>query len=137
MLAGGRYDGLIEQLGGPATPGIGWAGGIERLAMLSMQGTQPDRPVMLMPMGEAATIKAFELAEDMRSAGATVISDRTGNLKKRMNRANKADARYAVILGENELENSVVTVKNLDEGSQTEVPFSALAAAVTSGGGEA
>ncbi|MBO6504062.1 MAG: histidine--tRNA ligase [Kordiimonadaceae bacterium] len=137
VLAGGRYDGLIEQLGGPATPGIGWAGGIERLAMLSMQGTQPDRPVMLMPMGEAATIKAFELAEDMRSAGATVISDRTGNLKKRMNRANKADARYAVILGENELENSVVTVKNLDEGSQTEVPFSALAAAVTSGGGEA
>lgn len=137
VLAGGRYDGLIEQLGGPATPGIGWAGGIERLAMLSMQGTQPDRPVILMPMGEAATIKAFELAEDMRSAGATVVSDRTGNLKKRMNRANKADARYAVILGDNELENSVVTVKNLDEGSQTEVPFSALAAAVASGGGEA
>lgn len=137
VLAGGRYDGLIEQLGGPSTPGIGWAGGIERLAMLSMQGTQPDRPVILMPMGEAATIKAFELAEDMRSAGATVVSDRTGNLKKRMNRANKADARYAVILGDNELENSVVTVKDLDEGSQTEVPFGALAAAVTSGGGDA
>ena len=134
VLAGGRYDGLIEQLGGPPTPGIGWAGGIERLAMLSMQGANPERPVILMPMGDAATIKAFELAEDMRSAGATVISDRTGNLKKRMNRANKADARYAVILGDNELENSVVTVKDLDKGSQMEVPFSELAAAVNSAG---
>ena len=131
VLAGGRYDGLIEQLGGPSTPGIGWAGGIERLAMLSMQGAAPQRPVILMPMGETATIKALELAEDMRSAGATVISDRSGNMKKRMNRANKADARFAVILGDNELEGSVVTVKDLDEGTQTEVPFGDLAAAVT------
>ena len=134
VLAGGRYDGLIEQLGGPSTPGIGWAGGIERLAMLSMQGAAPQRPVILMPMGEAATIKAFELAEDMRSAGATVISDRSGNMKKRMNRANKADAQFAVILGDNELEGSVATVKDLDEGTQTEVPFKDLAAAVTVAG---
>ncbi len=132
VLAGGRYDGLIEQLGGPSTPGIGWAGGIERLAMLSMQGATAQRPVILMPMGEAATVKAFELAEDMRDAGVTVISDRSGNLKKRMNRANKAEARYAVILGDNELEHSVVTVKDLDEGSQVEVPFGELAAAVAS-----
>lgn len=134
VLAGGRYDGLIEQLGGPSTPGIGWAGGIERLAMLSMQGAKAERPVIVMPMGEAATVKAFELAEDMRDIGVTVISDRTGNLKKRMNRANKADARYAVILGDNELENSVVTVKDLDAGSQSEVPFAELAAAVSSKG---
>lgn len=130
VLAGGRYDGLIEQLGGPSTPGIGWAGGIERLAMLSMQGEEKPRPVLLMPMGDAATLKAFELAEVIRSKGATVLTDRSGNLKKRLNRANKSGARYAVIVGDNELESSLATVKDLDEGTQTEVEFASLANAV-------
>lgn len=133
VLAGGRYDGLIEQLGGPSTPGVGWAGGIERLAMLSQAGGKPERPVMLMPMGDAATLKAFEIAEHLRSVGVAVITDRSGNLKKRLNRANKAGARFAVIVGDNELEAASAMVKNLDEGTQEQVSFDKLGPAVTSG----
>ncbi|MBL4639780.1 MAG: histidine--tRNA ligase [Kordiimonadaceae bacterium] len=130
VLAGGRYDGLIEQLGGPAVPGVGWAAGIERLAMLSELGEMPARGIVIMPMGEAATLKAFELAEDMRSVGAAVTADRSGNMKKRMNRANKTNARLAVIIGDDELEKAVVTVKDLDSGEQNQVAFADLAATV-------
>ena len=133
VLAGGRYDGLIEQLGGPATPGIGWAGGIERLAMLSKAGKTPARPIIIMPMGEAATLKAFEIAEDLRGIGAIVTSDRGGNLKKRLNRANKAHARFAVIIGEDELSGGVVTLKDLDNGEQRQVSFADLAHSVKAG----
>lgn len=133
VLAGGRYDGLIEQLGGPAVAGVGWAGGIERLAMLSEAGQSVARPVMMLPMGEAAIIKAFEIAETLRTAGATVIADRSGNLKKRLNRANKAGAKFAIILGDSELENGVVTLKNLDSGDQQEVSLDDLAHTVSAG----
>ncbi len=131
VLAGGRYDGLIQQLGGPATPGIGWAGGIERLAMLSEAGAAPDRPVFMLPMGDAAKLRAFALAEDLREAGKTVITDRSGNLKKRLTRAAKANAAFAVILGDNELEAGEVMLKNLDSGDQKAVAFADLAASVT------
>lgn len=133
VLAGGRYDGLIEQLGGPSTPGIGWAGGIERLAMLSEKGIVPARPVIIMPMGETATLKAFELAEELRSIGATVTADRSGNLKKRLNRANRASARFAVILGDNEVEQGVVAIKDLDSGDQSDVAFEDVTKTVQSG----
>lgn len=130
VLAGGRYDGLIEQLGGPATPGIGWAGGIERLAMLSEKGVSPARPVVVMPMGEEATLKAFELAEAIRSEGVVVTSDRSGNLKKRLNRANKVNASFAVIVGDNELAAGAAVVKNLDTGDQNDTAFADLPAAI-------
>ncbi len=130
VLAGGRYDGLIEQLGGPATPGVGWAGGIERLAMLAEIPNTMPRPVIIMPMGEASTLKAFSLAEELRGAGLTVTADRSGNLKKRLTRASKADAEFAVIIGDNELEAGKVMVKNLDSGDQQEVAFDGLISAV-------
>jgi histidyl-tRNA synthetase len=130
VLGGGRYDGLIEQLGGPATSGVGWAGGIERLAMLSEAGETPARPVVIMPMGEAATLKAFEVAETLRSTGFTVTADRSGNMKKRMNRADKANAEFAVIIGDNEVEQGVVTLKRLDDGNQSEIAFADIAAAI-------
>ena len=133
VLAGGRYDGLIEQLGGPPTAGIGWAGGIERLAMLSEKGAAVPRPVIVMPMGEAATLKAFEIAEGLRTVGAAVTADRSGNLKKRLNRANKAHASFAVIIGDDELAAGVATVKNLDTGEQSEVAFAALPTAINAG----
>lgn len=131
VLAGGRYDGLVEQLGGPPTPGVGWAGGIERLAMLSEAGKAPTRPIMMLPMGEAATLKSFDIAERLRAAGETVIADRGGALKKRLNRANKANARFALVLGDNELENSVVALKDLDSGEQETVAFDDLVNAVS------
>jgi histidyl-tRNA synthetase len=131
VLAGGRYDGLVEKLGGPPVAGVGWAGGVERLAMLADITLEEPRPAFIMPMGEAATLKAFALAEDLRSAGLTVVPDRSGNLKKRLTRASKAGARFAVILGDNELDAGVVTLKDLDSGDQREVAFADLAAAVT------
>lgn len=131
VLAGGRYDGLIQQLGGPATPGIGWAGGIERLAMLSEAGAAPDRPVFMLPMGDAAKLRAFALAEDLREAGKTVITDRSGNLKKRLTRASKANAAFAVIVGDNELEQGEAMLKDLDSGDQKAVAFADIAAAVS------
>lgn len=130
VLAGGRYDGLIEQLGGPATPGVGWAGGIERLAMLSEAGEEPARPVVIMPMGEAGTLKGLEVAEALRNEDFVVTADRSGNMKKRMNRADKASAAFAVIIGDNEVEQGVVTLKHLDSGEQSEVAFADIAAAI-------
>ncbi|UTW59496.1 histidine--tRNA ligase [Kordiimonas sp. SCSIO 12603] len=130
VLGGGRYDGLIEQLGGPAVAGVGWAGGIERLAMLSEAGGAPARPVVIMPMGEAGTMKGLEVAETLRTEGFVVTADRSGNMKKRMNRADKANAAFAVIIGDNEVEQGVVTLKRLDSGEQSEVTFADLATAI-------
>ncbi len=130
VLGGGRYDGLIEQLGGPATSGVGWAGGIERLAMLADVGEAPERPVVIMPMGEAATFKAFEIAEMLRNKGLTVTADRSGNMKKRMNRADKANAAFAIIIGDNELEQGTAMLKRLDDGTQSEIAFADIAAAI-------
>ena len=121
VLAGGRYDGLIKQLGGPPTPGIGWAGGIDRLAMMIAEPRPKLRPIVMMPMGEAAEFKAIEIAEALRGENFTVTSDRSGNLKKRLNRANNEQAAFALILGDNELEKGVVMVKNLDNGDQLEI----------------
>src|SRR5262249_12748555 len=72
VLGGGRYDGLVELMGGPAMPGVGWAAGIERLAMLIAEPPAPPRPVALVPIGEAAEQAAPKLAEDLRDAGFAV-----------------------------------------------------------------
>ncbi len=126
VLAGGRYDGLIGQLGGPATPGVGWAGGIERLAMLLADDPGKESPVIVMPMGDAAVAQSIKVAEQLRDAGIVVTSDRTGNMKKRLNRADKATATHAVIIGDNELETGVATVKTLATGDQQEVAYDKL-----------
>ncbi|MBC7954169.1 MAG: histidine--tRNA ligase, partial [Rhodospirillaceae bacterium] len=124
VLAGGRYDGLIGQMGGPATPGIGWAAGIERLSMLVENAPETERPVAIIPMGDATA--AAVLADSLRAAGVAVELGFSGNLKKRMVRANKANARLAVILGEDEATRGAATLRDLDTGSQEEVPLSAL-----------
>ncbi len=126
VLAGGRYDGLIEELGGPPTPGIGWAAGIERLMMLAGEPKPAPRPVALIPMGEAAERKALALARDLRRRGIPVELDYKGNMKRRLQRANKVAARAAVILGDNELAKGVAAVKDLDKGEQTEVALDKL-----------
>ncbi|MBL8664861.1 MAG: histidine--tRNA ligase [Candidatus Odyssella sp.] len=131
VLAGGRYDGLIEQLGGPPTPGIGWAAGIERLMMLAGAPESAPRPVALVPLGEAAERKALSLARDLRRRGIAVELDYKGNMKRRLQRANKAGARAAVILGDNELAKGVAAVKDLDKGEQKEVALAALAEALS------
>ncbi|WP_445680237.1 histidine--tRNA ligase [Radicibacter daui] len=131
VLAGGRYDGLVEQLGGPRLPGIGWGSGIERLMMLADQAPAAPRPVALIPLGEAAERKGLVLAEQLRRAGLYVEMGYSGNLKRRLQRADKQNATHAVILGEDELAKGVVTVRDLTSGEQQEVAFDQLAPRLT------
>jgi histidyl-tRNA synthetase len=126
VLGGGRYDGLIAELGGPPTAGIGWAGGIERLVMLANEPKALPRPVVLAPLGAAAEAKALGIARALRKAGIAVEQDYRGNMKRRMQRANKLNARAAVILGDDELAKGVAQVKDLDSQEQREVPLDKL-----------
>ena len=125
VLAGGRYDGLIGQMGGPATPGIGWAAGVERLSMLVGEAPQGERPVAIVPMGDG--LAGLKVADALRAAGVTVDMGFSGNMKKRLARANKLGARFAVILGEDEAARGAATLKDLDAGTQDEVPLAELA----------
>src|SRR6266571_3589605 len=86
VLAGGRYDGLVEVMGGPAMPGVGWAAGIERLAMLIGEPPALARPIALVPLGEAAERAALKLGEALRDAGLVVELTYSGNLQRRMRR---------------------------------------------------
>ena len=127
VIAGGRYDGLIETLGGPSTPGIGWAGGIERLAMLLDATPQKPRPIAIVPIGEVAESRALTLTHDLRRAGHHVDLGYRGNVGRRMKRADKLNAIAALILGDDELAKDVATVRDLDSGEQTEVPIAEVA----------
>ena len=128
VLGGGRYDGLSEMLGGPPVAGVGWAAGIERLAMLA--GDAPvDMPrVAVMSAEEDADSTAFVLAEALRTAGIAVDLPTGGNIGKRMKKADRAGIRYAVILGGAELASGTVQLRDLGEGAQEEVAQADLVA---------
>ena len=126
VLAGGRYDGLIEAMGGPSTPGTGWAAGIERLALMIAAPPPPVPAIAIIPVGDDAEAEAQAQAARLRHAGFTVDLGFSGNLKKRLDRANKANAAAAVILGPDELAKGAATVRDMETGEQTEVPLSSL-----------
>jgi histidyl-tRNA synthetase len=123
VMGGGRYDGLVEMMGGPALPGIGWAAGIERLAMLIAEPPPLPRPIAVVPIGEAAEEEALTLAELLRNHGCVVDLTYSGNVARRMRRANNVNARVAVLIGEEEIARHVVSLRDLDSGEQTEVPM--------------
>ena len=127
VIAGGRYDGLIETMGGPPTPGIGWAGGIERLALLCDTAQAETRPIAIVPIGETAERAALKLAHELRTAGFRIEQGYRGNVKKRMERANKLRAAAALILGDDELAKGAVMLRDLDSGAQEEAPLAGLA----------
>ncbi len=110
VIGGGRYDGLMEQMGGPALPGVGWAGGIERLAMLAAGSVDVRRPIALVPLGEEAEKRALVMAHDLRRQGHVIELGYRGNLKRRMQRANKVNASHAVIMGDDEMARGIVTL---------------------------
>jgi histidyl-tRNA synthetase len=124
VLAGGRYDGLIGSLGGPETPGVGWAAGVERLAMLIEEPAQPGVDAVVVPMGEAAAQRATGILADLRRAGVSADMAFRGNMKKRMQKAGGLGARYALILGDDELARDEVTVKSLKSGEQAAMRLS-------------
>jgi histidyl-tRNA synthetase len=127
VLGGGRYDGLMGVMGGPETPGVGWAAGIERLALLIEEPAAAARPIAIVPLGEAGEAMALTLAQSLRRAGFTIDLGYSGNIKRRLQRADKIKARAALILGDNELARQVAALRDLDTGEQTEIPLAALA----------
>lgn len=133
VLAGGRYDGLVGSLGGPETPGVGWAAGIERLAMLVGTVPAPAPDVAIIPMGAAAEAAAQGILADLRRNGVSADMAFRGNMKKRMQKANASGARFAVILGEDELAKGVVALKDLSAGTQEDVALDTLVARVRAG----
>jgi len=130
VLAGGRYDKLIEAMGGTPTAGIGWAGGVERLAMLLTDPPVAPRPIALVPVGEAAQLPALRLAHELRGAGFCVELGYRGNIGRRLKRADKLGAACAVLIGEDELARGAITLRDLDTGAQREVALADIAAAL-------
>ncbi len=126
VMAGGRYDGLVAEMGGPATPAVGWASGVERLAMLLTRDIAPPRSVAIVPLGDAAEATALAILQSLRHAGIRADMAYRGNLKRRMERANRAGARIAIILGESEIASGLAQVKDLDSGTQESVAFAEL-----------
>ncbi|GBR30377.1 histidine--tRNA ligase [Gluconobacter kondonii] len=133
VLAGGRYEGLVEQMGGPAIPAIGWAGGIERLAMLLDSAPELPAGITLVPMGDPAVLKAASLARALRSAGLRAEIETRGNLKKRMERVVKSGASHAIVLGDEEIAKDVVQLRDLSSREQQEVPVTDLVRLLSAG----
>ncbi len=126
VAAGGRYDGLIRNLGGPALPGIGFAMGVERLVlMLGEKRLQPPRPeLFLAAMGKEAAQLAFVLMSRLQRQGMQAEMDYEGkSLKSQLRRAGKFNARQVLILGENELARQVAVLRDMDGGTQEELPL--------------
>ncbi|HNT64311.1 MAG TPA: histidine--tRNA ligase [bacterium] len=134
MCGGGRYDGLIEQLGGQATPGIGFGSGIERMILgMREQNIEPpklpDPFIFVAHMGKAADLRAVELVTWFREAGlSALMAFGQRSFKSQMREANRLAVTYAVIVGEDEITANHATVKNLANGEQQAIPFDQVVA---------
>lgn len=133
VAAGGRYDGLVESLGGPALPGIGFAIGLERLVL--MKGEQQVAPagpqLFIAAMGKEAADKAFVLMSQLQTAGVRAEMDYLGkSLKAQMRRANKLNAAFTLILGEEELQSGQAQLKDMSDSSQATVRLNNLVTAL-------
>jgi histidyl-tRNA synthetase len=129
ILGGGRYDGLVKQLGGPDRVGIGFAAGIERLVLAMPDDARDDgrRPLFVAAMGEPARESALALLRDLRRAGLEAHMEYEGrSIKSQMKRADRLKAAFALILGEDELAASAVSVKDMSTGAQARVSRDAV-----------
>ena len=133
VCGGGRYDGLVEEIGGPSTPGIGFAIGLERLLLaLKMQHLIPEpktkKHVYIAALGEEAVAEGFKIQEELRSLGVLADMDLQGrSLKGQMKQSGKMGSQFTVIIGSNELEKGAAAVKNMADGSQKDIPFGEVA----------
>ena len=119
VLAGGRYNDLVKLMGGQETACIGWAAGVERLVALQGDELEFTSPVVsVVPLGESTETEAWKLAQALRAAGVRTEIAYKGNVKKRMEKAGKLGAAFALILGDDELAAGEVSVKNLTTGDQ-------------------
>ena len=132
VCGGGRYDNLVEEVGGPPIPGVGFGLGKERLLMLmEANGVEIPKPtdcdIFIATMGEAAKLYGQKLLFDLRRNGIKCqIDDLQRNFKGQFKYADRLGARYAVVIGDNELEREVATLKDMEKGEQTEVKFDEL-----------
>jgi len=131
VAGGGRYDGLIKQLGGPADPGIGFAVGMERVVLLLAQaddGTSVEKPrVALIPLGEAARRRLLPVARSARQAGiALELGYGARKLPRELERANRVGVRWAVIVGDDELSRDEAVLREMASGQQRQVALSSL-----------
>jgi histidyl-tRNA synthetase len=138
VCGGGRYDGLVQELGGPAVPAVGWALGLERLAIVLEQtkgpAVEPGPDAYLVAMGDEAKRAVLALARDLRRAGVRCdLSFAGGSFGKQFKAADRRGARFAVVLGEDEIRKGTVSVKDLKSGEQEEVARDALAARLLRG----
>jgi histidyl-tRNA synthetase len=130
VIAGGRYDGLIEALGGPHTPAVGWAAGIERLGMM-IDAPSPEAPsVAVIPLGARAEAEAQRIVAGLRREGVAADMAYRGNMKKRLGRANAAGAKYALIIGDDELDRGEAQLKDLATGEQRAVSLDLIGEAI-------
>ncbi|HEY1956826.1 MAG TPA: histidine--tRNA ligase [Polyangiaceae bacterium] len=132
LCGGGRYDGMIGDLGGPSVPALGFAAGLERLVIAAEpQGAESVVDAFVAPVGEAAIAPALELARELRARGVATSADTRGaSLKALLRRANAQGARLVLILGDGEIARGVVTLKDLAGHAQEEVPREGAAAIV-------
>jgi histidyl-tRNA synthetase len=130
VIAGGRYDGLIETLGGPHTPAVGWAAGIERLAMMIEAPPRETPDVVLVPIGARAEAEAQKIVSGLRREGVAADLAYRGNMKKRLSRADSAGAKYALVIGDDELDRREAQLKDLATGEQRAVSLDLLAEAL-------
>lgn len=131
VCGGGRYDGLVAQLGGPATPAVGFGMGMERLLMVMEQAgvNFPKAPIcdiFILPLGEAQRAEAFRLVCALRARGIIAETDHMGrSLKAQMKYADKSGARHTLVLGENELASGKAILKDMAGGTQREIALCA------------
>ena len=127
VCGGGRYDGLIEELGGQHTPSLGFGMGLERLQLVmeaqKCEFPEPSRPdLFIVAMGDKATLKAVEIAKDMRDEGYSVVYDLNGrSLRAQMKYADKINAKYNVVIGDNEVDAKSAMLKDMATGEQSEI----------------
>jgi histidyl-tRNA synthetase len=135
ILGGGRYDGLSESLGGPPAPGIGFAIGEDRLVMTLQETSGVAARVLdiyIAPLGTGMNVEAAKLARELRRSSVSVsVGDESFRLKKSLETASKLGARYALILGENEVNSGQFALKNLSTGEQVSVSREEIPAKVS------
>ena len=124
VIGGGRYDGLIGAMGGPETPAVGWAGGIERLAMLVSEPARETVKVVVISSTQATEEYATSLLQTLRQSGISGVQAFTGNIKRRMELANKTEAPFVIFLYDDGLPSDTVSMKDMDSGKQKPIKTS-------------
>ena len=121
VFAGGRYDKLMRQMGGQDTPAVGLAAGVERLILLTNKELKENRPISIIPVDESEIDYCLKLKSEFLKNNVTVELVYANNMKKKMNIANKIDSKYTIIVGDEEVNSGVLTVKNMDKGIESKV----------------